>query len=75
MQITAFGTSEVPDVKMSAQIESMSGSRPGSFAAACGSSASASDAPMVGAGSSASANRLDEKIGGSWSAIGASSAS
>ena len=33
-QITAFGASDVPDVKISAQIASMSGSRPGSAALA-----------------------------------------
>ena len=51
-QITAFGASDVPDVKISAQIESTSGSRPGSVAPACAASASASDAPSVDGGSS-----------------------
>ena len=44
-QITAFGASDVPDVKISAQIESMSGSSPGSAAPACGASATSSAAP------------------------------
>ena len=35
-QITAFGASDVPDVKINAQIESRSGSRPGSAASPCG---------------------------------------
>ena len=50
VQITALGASEVPDVKISAQIESTSGSRPGSAAPRARSSASASDAPSVGRG-------------------------
>ena len=59
-QITAFGASDVPDVKISAQIASMSGSSPGRRPA-CAASASSSDEPSVDAGSSASANRLDDE--------------
>ena len=74
-QITAFGASDVPDVKINAQIASMSGSSPGSAAAACVASASARDAPSVDGGSSGPENRADERMGGSRSAIGARSAS
>ena len=47
-QITAFGADDVPDVKISAQIASMSGSTPRSSAGTA-ASASASDAPRVDA--------------------------
>ncbi len=67
-QMTALGASEVPDVKINAQIESMSGSSPGSPAVACTSSASASDEPNVDAGSSGAAKRPDDEDG--WKAIG-----
>ena len=48
VQITAFGASDVPDVKINAQIESRSGSRPGSVAPACGASAAVSGDPERG---------------------------
>ena len=61
-QITAFGASEVPDVKISAQIASTSGSRPGSVGAGVrgervGERRRRASAP----GSSASAKRVDDE--------------
>ena len=69
-QITAFGESDVPDVKINAQIESTSGSRPGSAAPVWDANASSSGSPSVAGGSPGATNLVDERIGGSCPAIG-----
>ena len=74
-QITAFGASDVPDVKISAQIASTSGSRPGS-SLGIAASASSSDAPSVGGGIvGVGEARRRRGPAAAASAIGASSAS